>query len=99
MAVSTIKNPLDITGNDVFSVGGLEFRTATVTAQHKTWTTATFTEPFTHVPMIVIAYCGQAGFGSPCSVSYQNTTVNGTQVYQSNGASTAMQVRVLAIGY
>lgn len=99
MAVSTIKHDLNVSAYNAFEVRGLEFRMALVTAQHKTWTDVTFDYPFTHAPIVIIPICAQVGFSSPSTITSQNSSAAGTQVYQANSASAAMQVRVLAIGY
>lgn len=99
MAVSKIKHDLNVSAYNGFEVKGLEFRMAVVTAQHKTWTEVTFDYPFSHAPIVIIPICAQVGFGSPSTITSQNSSASGTEVYQTNSANAAMQVRVLAIGY
>lgn len=77
----------------------LQFRYGAQTCNHNQGYGVTFSPAFPSTCLVVIAQCGQVGFGAYSTISVGDRTKNGFSLFQYNSAGVGMNVEWMAIGY
>ena len=78
---------------------GFIIKTASQTIPHHSTQTIQFETAFPHKCLAVIPTCNQLGYGSSSTLSVGNITASSFDICNVNGASAAMVVRWIAIGF